>query len=59
MGILFLIVYLAFCILVAYAGRQARLGFFGILILSVLVTPLIAAILLVLFSPKRQAKAKQ
>lgn len=56
MGLILLIIYLVFCWFVAYAGRRTRLGFFGLLILSVFITPLVAAIFMVLFQPQRRKK---
>lgn len=47
-------VYLLFCWLVAYGGKHTRLGFYGVLIVSILITPLVAAIFIVLFQPRRR-----
>lgn len=49
-------VYLAFCLLVAFSGRKVRIGFWGVLVLSILITPLIAAILIVILRPKLKEK---
>jgi hypothetical protein len=57
MYFLFILVYLLFCLLVAFAARQTRLGFVGALILSILITPLLTAIFAILFD-RREAKGK-
>lgn len=49
-------IYLVFCWLVAHAGRRTRLGFFGVLFVSIFITPLVAAIFMVLFQPQRRRK---
>lgn len=48
--------YIVFCLLVAYLGRNVSIGFWGILILGVLLTPLTPAILTLLFKPKAKRK---
>jgi uncharacterized membrane protein YhaH (DUF805 family) len=45
------IIYAVLCVLVAFYGRGTRLGFWGVLLLSVLVTPLVVVIGLVLLAP--------
>ncbi len=47
--------YLAFCILVGLCGSQRRMGFTGTFILSLVVTPLIALIVLLITGPSRGA----
>lgn len=54
MGIVFILVYAIFCLLVAWAGRNSVMGFFGVLVLSIFVTPLLTAILLALFRQRRK-----
>ncbi len=49
-------IYLIFCFLVAYIGRDAFMGFFGVFILSILITPILAAILIILVRPKPERK---
>ena len=49
-------IYLIFCFLVAYAGRDAFMGFIGIFFLSILITPLLTAILVILIRPKAEKK---
>ncbi len=57
MGLVFIVIYVTFCLLVAWAGKHTRLGFTGAFFLSMGLTPLFAAILLLLFGPKRKKKA--
>ena len=47
------IAYLVFSVLVGLCGTQRKLGFFGTFILSILVTPVVALIVLMLTAPKR------
>ena len=54
-----LCIYLVFCFLVAYIGRDAFMGFFGVFGLSILITPVLAAILIILIRPKPQGKKQQ
>lgn len=56
MGLVFIVIYVTFCLLVAWAGKHTRLGFTGAFFLSMGLTPLFAAILLLLFGPKRKKK---
>ena len=44
--------YIAFCFIIAYLGREVFIGFWGVLILSVFFTPLLTAILILIFRPK-------
>jgi hypothetical protein len=45
------IVYVIFCLLVALCGTRRRLGFFGTFILSVLFTPVVMLLMLMLTAP--------
>jgi len=45
-------VYLLACVLLGIAGRRRRAGFFGFLIMSFLLTPLIALFILVVAGPR-------
>ncbi|MCB0564412.1 MAG: hypothetical protein H6573_15255 [Lewinellaceae bacterium] len=56
MYIVSILVYAIFCLLVAWAGRYSVMGFFGVLVLSIFVTPLLTAILFVLFQQQRRRK---
>ena len=49
-----ILIYLFFCWLVAYGGKHTRLGFYGVLIVSIFLTPLVVAIFIVLFQPRRR-----
>jgi hypothetical protein len=44
-----------FCVLVAFCGAQRRIGFFGSFILSVLFTPVLMLLVLMLTAPSRRA----
>jgi hypothetical protein len=57
MQLLLLLAYAGLCLLVAYAGRDTKVGFWGLLLFSVLLTPLVTAVLTVLFRPRRRKKA--
>ncbi len=60
MNIVFIIGYTIFCFLVAFAGRNTRIGFVGILIFSIFMTPLVVALLIVLLQPvKKKKKVKK
>jgi hypothetical protein len=48
------VLYVSLCSLVAYLGRQRKFGFWGYLLASLLVSPVIG-LLLVLASDKREA----
>jgi ABC-type multidrug transport system permease subunit len=51
--------YLVFSILVGLCGSQRRMGFTGTFILSLLVTPVIALIVLLLTGPSRGVELKR
>jgi hypothetical protein len=48
-----LITYVVFCILVGICGSQRRMGFIGTFIVSLLFTPVIVLIVLLLTGPTR------
>jgi hypothetical protein len=48
--------YLVFCLLVGLCGSQRRMGFTGTFLLSLVVTPLIALIVLLITGPSRRAE---
>jgi hypothetical protein len=50
-----LMAYLAFCILVGLCGSQRRMGFTGTFILSLVITPVLALIVLLVTGPSRSA----
>jgi len=47
--------YLVFCILVGLCGSQRRMGFTGTFLLSLVVTPVVALIVLLITGPSRRA----
>ena len=48
--------YLAFCVLVGLCGSQRRMGFTGTFLLSLVVTPVVALLVLLITGPSRRAK---
>jgi hypothetical protein len=48
--------YLVFCFLVGLAGSQRRMGFTGTFLLSLVVTPLITLLMLLITGPSRRAE---
>lgn len=50
--ILLIVIYVFFAFLVAYSGKNVVIGFWGVFIMSLLLTPLITAILIVLLRSK-------
>jgi hypothetical protein len=48
--------YLVFCILVGLCGSQRRMGFTGTFLISLLITPLIALLVLLITGPSRRAE---
>lgn len=59
MFVVLLSIYLTFCVLVAWSARNVAIGFWGVLILSIFLTPLLTAILAVIFSPQSKKKKKK
>lgn len=51
-----IVVYIIFSILVGVCGSQRRMGFTGTFILSLLITPLIVLIVLLLTGPSERAE---
>lgn len=51
------LLYMIAVVIVSYMGRDSRLGFWGVFVVSFLVTPLITFIILILFDRKRQASS--
>jgi quinol-cytochrome oxidoreductase complex cytochrome b subunit len=45
------IIYIVFCLLTGLCGTQRRLGFFGTFIISLLVTPVVMLLVLILTAP--------
>jgi hypothetical protein len=48
--------YIVFCILVGLCGSQRRMGFTGTFLVSLVITPVIALILLLITGPSRRAE---
>ncbi|MFC4159118.1 hypothetical protein [Chitinimonas lacunae] len=54
------VLYLALCAMVAYLGRQSQLGFFRCFLFSVIVTPVIMLLYLLMFvSLETELRRKQ
>jgi hypothetical protein len=53
------LLYLAFSILVGLAGSQRRMGFTGTFILSLLLTPVVVLIVLLLTGPSQRVEGRQ
>lgn len=51
MYILPITIYLLLCLLVAYRGRKTKIGYFGTLLLSILLTPVVVFIALLILTP--------
>ena len=50
------IIYLVFCFLTGLCGSQRRLGFLGTFIVSILITPVVMLIVLLLTGPSRDSE---
>jgi hypothetical protein len=48
--------YIVFCILVGLCGSRRRMGFTGTFLVSLVITPVIALILLLITGPSRRAE---
>jgi hypothetical protein len=48
-----IIIYLVFCLLTALCGSQRRIGFLGTFIISILITPVLMLIVLLMTGPSR------
>ena len=49
-------VYLSFCLLVAYLARRVTIGFAGVFICSIILTPVLTALFIVIFKPRYRRK---
>ncbi len=51
---LFLLVlaYVALCLVAGFAGRHTRVGFWGAFFISLLISPPLAILLMILFNPR-------
>jgi hypothetical protein len=50
---MFVLYYIIFCVAVAFLGRNRRIGALGFFIVSLLLTPVIALLILVLTTDRR------
>ena len=53
-----LIIYLVLCVLVGYRGRETRLGSFGCFLASVVFTPVLVFVILLLTEPPKYISQK-
>jgi hypothetical protein len=53
------IVYVVFCLLTALCGIQRRLGFWGTFIISLLITPVVMLLVLLLTAPTERAESQR
>jgi hypothetical protein len=56
MEILLFLGYLALCLLVASLGRRTRIGYWGTVLVGVIITPFLTFLLLFFFAPRMVAK---
>ena len=54
MPFLLMLAYVALCVVAGYAGRGTRVGFWGSFFISLLITPPIAILLMILFHPSQR-----
>jgi hypothetical protein len=54
---LFVAIYVLLCTLVAIVGSGARLGFWGTFVVSLLLTPVLTILFLIVFTPKTRKSA--
>ncbi len=45
----FILLYLVLCVIAAFLGKPSRLGFWGVLVVALLLTPPVAFLLVLLF----------
>lgn len=49
-----IVLYLIFCVLAGLCGTHRRMGFFGTFLLSLIVTPVVVLLVLILTAPSRR-----
>ena len=49
-----IVLYLIFCVLAGLCGTHRRMGFFGTFLLSLVVTPVVVLLVLILTAPSRR-----
>ena len=52
MEILLFFAYVALCLLVGILGRQTRIGYWGTVLVSLIITPFLTFLFLVFFAPR-------
>ena len=50
------IIYILFCLLAGLCGSHRRLGFFGTFIISIVLTPVLVLLVLILTAPSNRAE---
>ena len=54
----FLIAYVILAVIVGMFGRDKKIGFWGFFLLSLLITPIIPAVFMLISSPRRVARRR-
>lgn len=54
-----ILLYLLLCVIAAFLGKDSRLGFWGIFLVSLLLTPVLAFLLVLLFGRRDPAVRAQ
>jgi hypothetical protein len=54
--VILIILYVVFCLITGYLGRERRMGFWGAFIVSLLITPLLMVLILILFGPSHHVE---
>jgi hypothetical protein len=49
-----IVLYLIFCVLAGFCGSHRRMGFFGTFLFSLIVTPVVVLLVLILTAPSRR-----
>lgn len=57
MEILLFLGYVALCLLVGILGRQTRIGYWGTVLVSLIVTPFLTFLFLLFFAPRSSAQS--
>ena len=56
MPVILVVVYLLLCLLVGYMGRNRAVGFSGYLVLSLLLTPFLMSLVLLVGAPREPSR---
>lgn len=54
----FLIAYLILAVIVGLLGRDKQIGFWGFFLLSLVITPIVPAVFMLISRPRRRARAR-